>query len=145
MVCAAFFCMVALTGVAAGAGPGAPPEIPWFTLLETPGTTTGNVVQVRPEPILIDQRILLQLRVSRDEVRTSFRGYPYRSYNAQVAINCTQQKAWYLRISYFDAPLWTGTATAREEFMEGQAPVLFKDIPGESHKRMISAACRTAT
>lgn len=133
--------MVALAGPAAGVAP----EPPWFTLVDEPGPNTGNVIQVRPEPISMDDRVMLQLRVSRDTLRSSFRGQKYRSYDAQVVINCSSHKAWYLWLSYYAQPRWSGPVVGRENYTEGQAPVLFKDIPGESYKRMITAACKVAT
>lgn len=141
MVCATVFCVVAL----AGPGTGIAPEPPWFTLADEPGISTGNVVQVRPEPISMDDRVMLQLRVSRDTLRTSFRGQKYRSYDAQVVINCNSRKAWYLWLSYYAEPRWSGPAVGREDYTEGQAPVLFRGMPGEPYKRMISAACKVAT
>ena len=139
--------MVALAGPAGPAGPasGVAPEAQWFTLLDEADQTPGNVIQVRPEPVSIDDRVMLQLRVSRDAQRTSFRGQIYRSYEAKVVINCSSHKAWYLWLSYYATPRWAGPTIAREDYTEGQAPVLFKDIPGESYKRMIAAACKRET
>lgn len=130
--------MVALAGPASGVAP----EAQWFTLEEEPGHTTGNVIQLRPEPVSIDDRVMLQLRVSRDAQRTSFRGQKYRSYEAKVVVNCTTRNAWYLWLSYYAAPRWAGPSIAREDYTEGEAPVLFKGIPGESYKRIIAAACK---
>lgn len=141
MVCATVLCAISL----AAAAPSAAVETPWFTLMEEPGVTAGNVIQVRPEPLNMDSRVLMQLRVSRNKVRTSFKGHPYRSYDAKVMINCTNQTAWYLWLAYYAQPNWTGPVVTREEYEPGKAPVLFKDIPGEHYKRMITSACKVAT
>ena len=135
--------MVALAGPTGPAGPasGVAPEAQWFTLLDEADQTPGNVIQVRPEPVSIDDRVMLQLRVSRDAQRTSFRGQIYRSYEAKVVINCSSQKAWYLWLSYYPTPRWAGPPIAREDYAEGQAQVLFKDIPGELYNRRVAAAC----
>lgn len=138
MICAVWLCVAALGGVA----PSDSSSDLWFTLSGDPQEIGKNLVEVRPEPVGLDQRVMLDLRVSRDQVRTSFRGQKYRSYYAKAVINCSSQKAWYLWLSYYAQPQWKGAAIGREEYAEGEAPVLFKDVPGESYKRMISAACK---
>lgn len=140
MVCATVLCVIAL----AGSSPGAASETDWFTLVEDFDNPAGNVIQVRPEPLGIDERVLMQLRVSRDKVRTSFRGQKYRSYDAKILINCSSQEAWYLRLAYYAQPRWAGAVVAREDYIEGKAPVLFKGIPNPPHKRIISSACKVA-
>lgn len=113
--------------------------------MDEPSGSAGNMIQVRPEPLSIDNRVLMQLRVSRDKTRNSFNGRKYRSYNAKVLINCTNQTAWYLRLAYYAQPHWEGPVVSQEEYEPGKAPVLFKGIPGDHHKRMITAACKVAT
>ena len=138
MICAVVLCVAANVG----AGVSQASESLWLTLNGDPQEARKNLVEVRPEPVGMDQRVVLDLRVSRDQQRTSFRGQKYRSYYAKAVVNCATQKAWYLWLSYYAQPQWGGEVVGREEYVEGQAPVLFKDIPGESYKRMISAACK---
>ncbi len=114
----------------------------WLTLHGDPNDRANDLVEVRPEPTGLDQRVVLDLRVSRDRVRTSFRGQRYRSYYAKAVVNCSTQKAWYLWLNYYGEPVWAGQTVGREEYREGEAAVLFKDVPGQPYKRMISAACR---
>lgn len=114
----------------------------WLTVHGDPNDRASNLVEVRPEPTGLDQRVVLDLRVSRDRVRTSFRGQKYRSYYAKAVVNCSTQKAWYLWLSYYAEPSWAGQTVGREEYREGEAPVLFKDVPGQPYKRLIAAACR---
>ena len=114
----------------------------WLTLHGDPNDRANDLVEVRPEPTGLDQRVVLDLRVSRDRVRTSFRGQKYRSYYAKAGVNCSTQKAWYLWLNYYGEPVWAGQTVGREEYREGEAAVLFKDVPGQPYKRMISAACR---
>ncbi|MDH4427897.1 MAG: hypothetical protein QE495_15685 [Acidovorax sp.] len=114
----------------------------WLTLHGDPNDRANDLVEVRPEPTGLDQRVVLDLRVSRDRVRTSFRGQKYRSYYAKAVVNCSTQKAWYLWLNYYGEPVWAGQTVGREEYREGEAAVLFKDVPGQPYKRMISAACR---
>ncbi len=114
----------------------------WLTLHGDPNDRANDLVEVRPEPTGLDQRVVLDLRVSRDRMRTSFRGQKYRSYYAKAVVNCSTQKAWYLWLNYYGEPVWAGQTVGREEYREGEAAVLFKDVPGQPYKRMISAACR---
>lgn len=137
--------VLALATLAPGAvlaqAPPVPPDL-WLTLHGDPQEPDKNLIEVRPEPIGLDQRVVLDLRVSRDQVRTSFRGLKYRSYYAKAVINCTSQTAWYLWLQYHAQPGWAGPVIGREDYTEGQAALLFKDVPGEPYKRMIAAACR---
>lgn len=131
----------AATFLEVAAQPAKDPDL-WLTVHGDPNDRAGNLVEVRPEPTGLDQRVVLDLRVSRDRVRTSFRGQKYRSYYAKAVVNCSTQKAWYLWLSYYGEPSWAGQTVGREEYREGEAPVLFKDVPGQPYKRLIAAACR---
>lgn len=135
MICAMLLCVAAASSAGAG-------EDLWFPLYGDPQETGVNLVEVKPEPLGLDQRVMLDLRVSRDRPRTSFQGQKYRSYYAKVVVHCPSQTAWYLSLSYYGLPLWKGEVVGREDYAEGKAPVLFKDVPGEPYKRMIAAACK---
>lgn len=149
MLCAVVLCIAAL----AGGQPAQPPAQPqpqtqrvssdgWFTLSGDRADAGKNLIEILPEPIGVDQRVVLDLRVSRDQQRTSFRGQKYRSYYAKVVVDCPTRKAWYLWLSYYAQPEWGGPIVGREEYQEGEAPVLFKDMSSEWSRRMISAACK---
>lgn len=114
----------------------------WLTLHGDPNDRANDLVEVRPEPTGLDQRVVLDLRVSRDRVRTSFRGQKYRSYYAKAVVDCTARRAWYLHLSYYAQPHWAGDVIAKEEYKEGEAEVLFKDMASEWSQRMVSAACK---
>ncbi|KRC25525.1 surface-adhesin E family protein [Acidovorax sp. Root219] len=145
MLCAVVLCIAALVG---GQQPPAQPQQRpvssdgWFTLSGDRAEAGKNLIEILPEPIGVDQRVVLDLRVSRDQQRTSFRGQKYRSYYAKVVVDCPSRKAWYLWLSYYAQPEWAGAIVGREEYKEGEAPVLFKDMSGEWSRRMISAACK---
>ena len=134
--------LIALCGVAQLAGAGNE-KLPWFPLKGDPGVPQTDLIEVRPEPTGMGQRVLLDVRVSRSEERSSFKGLRYRSYTAKVAVNCGTSKAWYLWLSYHTLPLWKGEPIGREEYAEGEAPVLFRDVPGEPYKSLIAAACKS--
>lgn len=114
----------------------------WFTLTGDRDDTSKNLIEILPEPVGMDQRVLLDLRVSRDQMRTSFRGKTYRSYYAKVVVDCTARRAWYLQLTYYALPLWVGAVTAQERYTEGEAEVLFRDMSTEWSQRVVSAACR---
>ncbi|CAN7560776.1 hypothetical protein LJR129_004048 [Acidovorax sp. LjRoot129] len=135
MICATLLCLAAASHAAPG-------NDPWFTLHGDPHEAGKNLIEVRPEPVGMDQRVVLDLRVSRDQTRTSFKGHKYRSYYAKVVVHCPSRTASYLWLSYYSLPNWQGDVVGREEHAQGKAPVLFKDVPGEPYKGMISAACK---
>lgn len=94
----------------------------WFTLHGDPQEPHKNLIEVRPEPVGIDQRVMLDLRVSRDQMRTSFRGQKYRSYYAKAVVNCSNAKAWYLWLSYYAQPRWAGTWWAGKSTPKARPP-----------------------
>ena len=136
MLCAVVLCVAAAAGGQPAAADG------WFTLTGDRAETSKNLIEILPEPIGVDQRVLLDLRVSRDRERTSFRGQKYRSYYAKAVVDCTARRAWYLQLSYYAQPRWAGDVIAREQYKEGEAEVLFKDMSSEWSQRMVSAACK---
>ncbi|MDP3227332.1 MAG: hypothetical protein Q8N13_05090 [Acidovorax sp.] len=136
MLCAVVVCIAA-----AAAGPQVATNS-WFTLTGDPLEATKNLIEILPEPIGIDQKVVLDLRVSRDQQRTSFKGQKYRSYYAKAVVDCPAKRAWYLRLSYYAQPSWGGDVIAKEDYKEGEAEVLFKDMSPEWSKRLVSAACR---
>ena len=143
---AAVACAAAVAFCAGARAADAPQTPPtgdvWFTLHGDRQEPHKNLIEVRPEPVGLDRRVMMDVRVSRGEERTSFRGQKYRSYYARATINCATQKAWYRWLNYHAQPQWAGPVIAREEYTEGEAPVLFKDVQGEPYRRMISAACK---
>ena len=136
MLCAVVLCVAAAAGGQQAAGDG------WFTLTGDRAETRKNLIEILPEPLGVDQRVLLDLRVSRDQERTSFRGQKYRSYYAKVVVDCTARRAWYLHLSYYAQPTWAGNVIAQEPYKEGEAEVLFKDMSSEWSQRMVSSACK---
>ncbi|MFN3436493.1 MAG: surface-adhesin E family protein [Acidovorax sp.] len=136
MLCAVVVCIAAVAG-----GQQAAPDA-WFTLTGDRLDTSKNLIEILPEPIGIDQRVLLDLRVSRDQQRTSFRGQKYRSYYAKVVVDCPARRAWYLHLSYYAQPIWAGDVIAKEQYKEGEAEVLFKDMPSQWAQRLVTAACK---
>jgi hypothetical protein len=139
MVCSLVFCAALL----ASTGGTVDQADPWFTLVGDRLEPQGDLIEVRPEPTNLGERVLLDLRVSRSHVRSSFKGQKYRSYYAKVVVNCTARQAWYLSLSYHAQPQWQGPPVGTESYEEGQAPVLFKDVPRQPYKRLIHAACST--
>lgn len=136
MLCAVVVCVAAAAGAPQVATDG------WFTLTGDRQDTSKNLIEILPEPIGIDQRVLLDLRVSRDQQRTSFRGQKYRSYYAKVVVDCPARRAWYLQLSYYARPTWAGEVIATEQYKEGEAEVLFKDMSSQWSQRMVTAACK---
>lgn len=136
MLCAVVLCVAAAAGGQQVATDG------WFTLAGDRLEPSKNLIEILPEPIGMDQRVLLDLRVSRDRERTSFGGRKYRSYYAKVVVDCPARRAWYLRLSYYAQPIWTGEVIAKEQYKEGEAEVLFKDMSSEWSQRMVTAACK---
>lgn len=127
----------ALTLVASGAR-----ADDWLTVHGFRDASEDDLVEVNPTPQDEAQQLVVLLRVSRKEMRTSFKGNRYRSYLGKVAIDCGAQKGWYLANRYYQQPRWAGAVTAEETFKPGEAPVAFKDMPGEAARKIVQAACK---
>lgn len=114
----------------------------WLTVQGFPETPQDDLVEVNPARQDEGQQVTVLLRVSRKEMRTSFKGHRYRSYLGKAVIDCTVQQGWYLVNRYYQQPLWAGPETAQESFRPGEAPVAFKDMPGDAARKIVQAACK---
>ncbi|RYE42422.1 MAG: hypothetical protein EOP24_32750 [Hyphomicrobiales bacterium] len=127
----------ALTLVASGAW-----ADDWLTVHGFRDAPEDDLAEVNPTPQDEGRQLTVLLRVSRKEMRTSFKGNRYRSYLGKAAIDCSTQTGWYLSNRYYQQPLWKGAVTAEESFRPGEAPVAFKDMPGDAARKIVHAACK---
>lgn len=114
----------------------------WLTVHGFREAPEDDLVEVDPTPQDAGRQLTVLLRVSRKAMRTSFKGHRYRSYLGKAAIDCSTQTGWYLANRYYQLPLWKGDVTAEESFTPGEAPVAFKDMPGNAARKIVQAACR---
>ena len=75
-------------------------------------------------------------------MRTSFQGHRYRSYRGTALIDCAQREGWYQSGTYYQQPAWQGDVSAREVYASNEAPMRFKDIPGDALHKIVQAACK---
>lgn len=113
----------------------------WFTVHGYPNQPEDDLVEVNPSAVDMSGQQVVSLRVSRKNVRTSFQGHRYRSYFGTAVIDCTARRGWYLANRYYLQPMWGGPMTAEESFRPGEAPVAFKDMPGDAARKIVQAAC----
>jgi hypothetical protein len=114
----------------------------WFTVLGDIGDTSVDTVQVAPDTVaaFADLRAMT-IRTSRGRLRTGFDGASYRSYVAQVHVDCDSRIARFKQLDLFAAPMWTG---ARREFRYADAEMprmVFKDMQPNPVERIVQAAC----
>lgn len=114
----------------------------WLTVHGFRNLPEDDLVEVDPTPVDMHGQQVVLLRVSRKEVRTSFRGQRYRSYVGTAAIDCAERRGWYLTNRYYLQPAWTGPVAADESFRIGEAPLAFRDMPGDAARRIVQAACK---
>lgn len=114
----------------------------WLTVYGFPEVDQGDLVEVDPTPAEAEGMPVVRLRVSRKQVRTSFQGHVYRSYTSTAAIDCARREGWYQSAAYYPQPEWQGEVSARETYASGEAPVRFKDIPGDTAQKIVQAACK---
>ncbi|MGE0332179.1 MAG: surface-adhesin E family protein [Ramlibacter sp.] len=115
----------------------------WFTVLGDRADPTLNTIEVDPAPLEnSDAGRIMNIRVSRSAQRTSWDGVPYRSYNARVMFNCTEGKAYYLSLTFYNQPLWQGASHRTSTYTpDNPRPMLFLDVEPNPTQRIIKAAC----
>ena len=98
-------------------------------------------VDTKTLALKVDEKIL-NIRVNRDKLRTSWDGVSYRSYTAAVAVNCDLKNARYLSLIFYLLPLWEGLSHKTSTYSElAVRPMLFRDMDPNPTERIIKAAC----
>jgi hypothetical protein len=124
---------------------GAFAQTQWLTLVGDATVAAADTVQV--EPVTFNRAGALRtvhLRVSRAAERKSWDGDAYRSYNAEVLIDCAVRTGRYLSIEFFAQPLWQGEPHGKKLYAKREIrPMLFRDIEPNPSQRLIRAACQT--
>ena len=115
----------------------------WFTVLGDRAAPQLNTIEVDPAPLeTSDAGRTMRIRVSRSTQRTSWDNVPYRSYYATVLFNCTEGKAHYLSLTFYNEPLWKGTSHKTSTYSrDNPRPMLFLDVEPNPTQRIIKAAC----
>ena len=115
----------------------------WFTLAGTPGDDNSDYIQIDPTSIQSDGvKRTLDLRVSRNAVRTSTDGIQFRSFEGAAEVDCSSKTARFTRSTFFPEPHFTGSPVARLTYTSEQPrPVAFRLFRNDYAPRLISAAC----
>ncbi|MEO6319506.1 MAG: surface-adhesin E family protein [Polaromonas sp.] len=119
----------------------------WFNIMGDPADETVNTIEVDPTPVLISgKKRIMRVRVSRSADRFNWEGIPYRSYVSVVRFDCAEHSARYLVIDFFRLPAWKGESPIRSVYAESELrPMQFRDVEPNPDKRIIRAACQTAS
>lgn len=115
----------------------------WFTVIGDRADFSVDTVEVNPAPISSsgDNR-LMNVRVSRREVRKSWDGVTYRSYQSVVKFNCAQNTAQFQQIRYFMLPAWKGESHTTMTYSDANPrDMRFRDVEPNPTARIIKAAC----
>jgi hypothetical protein len=134
--------------LASGSAPSALPDPAvqrneeWLTIHGFPELGESDLVQINPTVMPWQEKVAVEVRVSRSSLRTNQRNVSYQSYEGMAVFDCVQRKGSYLSLRYYQEPNWKGPVTARAEFKEHDAPVVFAGIPGDPAGKLIRAACR---
>lgn len=114
----------------------------WLTIHGFPELGESDLVQINPTVLPWQEKVAVEVRVSRSAMRTNQRNVAYQSYEGMAVFDCVQRKGSYLSLRYYQEPNWRGPVTARAEFKEHEAPVMFAGIPGDPAGKLMRAACR---
>jgi hypothetical protein len=117
----------------------------WFTVTGHPEVTDKDTVQVDPISVSAHHKSL-NIRVSRDAMRTSWDGVPYRSYTATVLIDCNLKSGRYLSLHFYMQPVWMGESHKSVVYPDAVIrPMRFLDMAPNPTERIIRAACPPAS
>ena len=117
----------------------------WFTVSGDTGQPGVDTVQVDPSALKLDGDVrTMPVRVSRAQERRNWDEVPYRSYEAQVVIDCRSRKAHYLESTFYLEPLWRGNPHMVTDYRQKPQPMLFRGMTPNPTDRIIRAACRPA-
>jgi hypothetical protein len=117
----------------------------WLSLVGDATDAKEDAVQV--DPVTLNRAgalRMVRIRVSRATERESWDGEAYRSYNAEVQIDCAAGTGRYLSIEFFAQPFWQGDAHGKTLYAKREIrPMLFRDMDPNPTQRLIRAACQT--
>ena len=116
----------------------------WLTLVGDPANPAVNTIDVDPRIAVLTERLrTMKLRVNRAAQRLSRDGLPYRSFEAEVLIDCVARVGHYNLATFYMEPLWKGLPhttvvypTDRPRTME------FRSVEPNPTERIIRAACQ---
>lgn len=115
----------------------------WFTVVGDRNNPAANTVEVDPVPLSVQERKrVMQVRVNRSELRTSWDAVPYRSYVSEVVFDCARRNARYTSLVFYQLPLWAGESHQTSTYTEANPRwMLFRDMSPNPTARLIRAAC----
>lgn len=117
----------------------------WLTVVGDAMDPVVDTVQV--DPVTFNRagtQRTVRIRVSRATERTSWDGEVYRSYNAEVLIDCGVRTGRYASIEFYAQPLWQGEPHGKTHYSKKEVrPMLFRDMDPNPTQRLIRAACQT--
>jgi hypothetical protein len=126
-------------------GPVAFAQTQWLSIVGDPMDAAVDTVQV--DPVTFNRAGALRtvrVRVNRATERKSWDGEVYRSYNAEVQIDCGARTGRYLSIEFFAQTLWQGEPHGKTLYSKSEIrPMLFRDMNPNPTQRLIRAACQT--
>lgn len=116
----------------------------WFTVTGNPQDAQVNTIEVDPIPVSVSgEQRTMRVRVSRSNQRINWEGLPYRSYVAQVQIDCDKKTARYQSITFYMRPLWAGAPHNTTDYTRGPVRWMeFRQVDPNPVTRILRAACR---
>lgn len=116
----------------------------WLTIEGDGSNPAIDTVEVSPVFVVLnDQEQKTRIKVSRSTQRTSWEGIPYRSYEAEVIFNCSQNTARYFRIVFFMQPAWKGKPHKTAEYSLGTPRWMqFRNMNPNPTERIMRAVCQ---
>jgi len=114
----------------------------WFTITGNAQEADADTILVDPRPIAVEGDLRrMKVRMNRSKLRTNPRSVTYRSYEAEVEINCADRNARFTSTQYFDGPLWTRPSLQLVPPPGVVVPMEFRLFEPNPRERVINAAC----
>ncbi|MGA0569701.1 surface-adhesin E family protein [Variovorax sp. VNK109] len=124
-------------------------EPTWLVIVGNPEDPIADTVLVDAASIRTeaDGSRQLVIRVNRASTRRSpITGQVFRSYSAEVEIDCRTKVGLFKRVDYFDGPLWKGHSFSSDvSQINPRSHLAFRGMQPNPAPRIIRAACTTRT
>jgi hypothetical protein len=126
-------------------GGGAWAQTQWFTVKGDPANPALDTIEVDPSPVSVTvEAQTMRVRVSRAQIRKSWDGVPYRSYESEVVFDCANKNARYTAMVFYMQPLWQGKSHNTSTYTRDNPRWMeFRDVRPNPKQQIIRAACES--
>lgn len=115
----------------------------WLTIVGHAGDSQGHYIQVNPSMIETRGHLLeIPVRINRPVVWMTSDGFPFRSVETEVLVDCRQSTTRFLKATFYAEADFRGPPSkVLSHGRDNIEPLMFKELDGDPEGRIIKAAC----